>query len=160
MLAWFLVPPALLLAYSMARHPIFGERRYFLYVGPAYLLLAAQGLAALPLRPRVAVLLAFLCFNIQALDRRVFNIYRPDLRTAARIAESDDPSAPVVVVNNHRNNLYKCLLTYTKPALRPQVFPVRRVLESMNLWSVQPCRPSGLRSSGPRESRGSRYRNH
>ncbi len=84
-------------------------------------------------------MLAFLCFNIQALDRRVFNIYRPDLRTAARIAESDDPSAPVVVVDDHRNNLYKCLLTYTKPALRPQVFPVRRVLESMNLWSVQPA---------------------
>ena len=139
LLAWFLVPPALLLAYSVTRHPIFGERRYLLYVGPAYLLLAARGLAALPIRPRVAVLLAFLCFNVQALDRRVYNICRPDVRAAAQIAEADDPTAPIVVITERRHNFYKCLLTYKNPALPGQVYPVRRVLEALVKLNADPA---------------------
>ncbi len=152
LIAWFLVPPALLLTYSLTRHPIFGERRYLLYVGPAYLILAARGLAALPTRPRVAVLLAFFYFNVQALDRRVYHICRPDLRTAARIAEADDPSAPIVVVDNNRNGLYKCMLPYKNPSLPAQVFPVRRVLEAMEKLHAPPApvvwfaieRPKGM----------------
>jgi hypothetical protein len=131
LLAWFLVPFLLLLTYTLTRHPIFGERRYLLYVGPAYLLLAARGLSALPTRPRVAVLVAFLFFNVQALDRRVFNIYRPDLRTAAGLAESHDPLAPIVVVDSNRNNLYKCLETYRNPSLPGRVVSVRRWLAAL-----------------------------
>ena len=131
LLAWFLVPPLLLITYTLTRHPIFGERRYLLYVGPAYLLLAARGLAAVPLRPRGALLLAFLFFNVQALDRRVFNIYRPDVRAAARLAEASDPDAPIVVIGDHRKSLYKVLLTYRDPALPGPVVPVHRALEDL-----------------------------
>jgi len=50
-LAWFFVPTLLLLAYSATRHPIFGPRRYLLFVGPAYLLLIARPCGWRPWRP-------------------------------------------------------------------------------------------------------------
>ena len=152
LLVWFLVPPALLILYTMTRHPIFGERRYLLFVGPAYLILAARGLSMLPARPRIALLLAFLFFNVQALDRRVFRIYRPDVRAAAALAEENDPSAPIVVVDDHRNNFFKCLLTYRNPTLKSPVVSVREALRAWKSGEVPQAeavwfameRPKGL----------------
>ena len=138
LLAWFVVPPALVLAYSLAKYPIFGERRYLLFVGPAYLLLAARGLAALPIRPRVAVLVAFLFFNVQALDRRVYRLHRPDLRSAERLARTIDPVSPIVVVAAKGDKLYRCLAIYRDPALPGPVLPLAAMLDRLD----HPSEPS------------------
>jgi mannosyltransferase len=138
LLAWFLVPPVLLAVYSLTRHPIFGERRYLLFVGPAYLLLAARGLSTLPVKARVAVLLGFLFFNVQALDRRVFNIYRPDVRTAASLVDSIDPGATVVVMGDQPRGLSICLKLYRDPALPSPVIPILGLGESLRLGQDLP----------------------
>jgi hypothetical protein len=131
LLAWFLVPPILLIVYSITRHPIFGERRYLLFVGPAYLLLGARGLSALAAQPRLALLAVFLFFNFQALDRRVFRIYRPDVRSAAIIAQTIDPNAAIVVVAPKRKQFYRCLLIYRDPRLTAPVVPIQSVVETL-----------------------------
>lgn len=44
-----------------------------------------------------------------------------------------------MVIDDHRNNLYKCLLTYKNPALLGQVYPFRRVLEAMDRLHAPPA---------------------
>ena len=48
LMAWLALPPMALYVYSRFGHPIFGPARYTLFVGPAYLLLLANGLSRLP----------------------------------------------------------------------------------------------------------------
>ena len=58
-LIWFAVPPLLLYGHSLvSAAPIFGPPRYTLFVGPAYLILVARGLAKLPRMPRYAAVTA------------------------------------------------------------------------------------------------------
>jgi mannosyltransferase len=97
LLAWFLVPTALLLAYSLVRHPIFGHRRYLLFVGPAYLLLVARGLAALPYRSRVVVGLVMAYVALATMPVRVFRLDRSHYRLAAAEIRRADPGATIVV---------------------------------------------------------------
>ena len=48
LLIWLVFPPLLIYVYSLIAQPIFGPARYTLFVGPAYLILVARGLAKLP----------------------------------------------------------------------------------------------------------------
>lgn len=99
-LIWFALPPVMLYAYSWVAHPLFGPARYTLFVGPAYLLLLARGLALLPIVPRLAGGAALLALSVALLRTMV---YAPDLkadwRGAAAYLDRSDPAAPVVVVN-------------------------------------------------------------
>ncbi len=97
-LVWFLIPPALIYAYSRLSHPIFGPIRYVVFVAPGYLLLVARGLAALPRCLRYAVALLGLLATIAALQGRVYHPdTKPDWRAAARIVRRVDPGAPVIM---------------------------------------------------------------
>lgn len=98
---WLTLPPVLLYTYSLLGSPIFGPSRYTLFVAPAYLILAAQGLAMLPPFPRRGAALALLLIAILGLRATV---YAPGLKAdwrafsavlAARLA--NDPAGEVVV---------------------------------------------------------------
>lgn len=99
LLIWFAVPPLLLYAYSRVAYPIFGPPRYTLFVGPAYLLLVARGLAKLPLPHRLALAGAGAALSASLLETLV---YAPDLkadwRAAAAYLDRHAPGAPVVVI--------------------------------------------------------------
>ncbi|MGE5755334.1 MAG: hypothetical protein ACM35G_06415 [Planctomycetaceae bacterium] len=83
LLIWFAVPPLLLYAYSRVAYPIFGPPRYTLFVGPAYLLLVARGLAKLPLPHRLALAGAGAALSASLLETLV---YAPDLKADWRAA--------------------------------------------------------------------------
>jgi hypothetical protein len=74
---WLVVPPLVLYAYSCIASPIFGPARYTLFVAPAYLILVAQGLIALPPVIRLALAIGLALLAAQALDRTV---YAPGLK--------------------------------------------------------------------------------
>lgn len=96
---WLLVPPALLYGYSLVSHPIFGQARYTLFVGPAYLVLLGGGLARLP---KVAALLVVI--GLAALSASLLNtsVYAPgikaDWRAGAVVVRAADPEGATVVV--------------------------------------------------------------
>lgn len=105
LLAWLVIPPALLWLYSLVSHAIFGAPRYLLYVAPAYLLLVAHGLAKLPSPLRfgaagVAVVLAGNMIGQNALSPAV----KIDWRSAAAILEEHAPGAPVAVFSQERQS--------------------------------------------------------
>ncbi len=97
LLAWFLIPTGLLLVYSLTRHPIFGHRRYLLFVSPAYLLLVARGVSALPRWPRLAFGLVGASVALAAMPSRVFDLDRSQYRLAAAAIRATDPGATIVV---------------------------------------------------------------
>ena len=97
LLAWFLVPTLLLLVYSLMRHPIFGCRRYLLFVSPAYLLLVARGISALPIRSRIVFGLVGAYVALATMPTRVFNLDRCHYRVAADAIRRSDPGATIVV---------------------------------------------------------------
>jgi len=94
---WFLLPTVLLLLYSQIRHPIFGHRRYLLFVSPAYLLLVARGLAALPRWPRIMLGIVATWVPLATMPARVFNLDRSHYRLAAATIRQIDPTATIVV---------------------------------------------------------------
>lgn len=98
LIAWFAIPTLLLLAYSLVAHPLFGQRRYLLFVGPAYLMLVAKGLCALPARPRWAVAGLLTYLAVSCYPGRVYkNALRPDWKSVARIIQQNDPGANIVI---------------------------------------------------------------
>jgi mannosyltransferase len=99
---WFAVPPLLLFALSLVWHPLFGEARYTLYAGPAFLILLARGLVKFPVVLRGALGVWFL-FLAAALLRTM--VYAPDLKADWRgardllvLASSSNMRADVVYV--------------------------------------------------------------
>jgi mannosyltransferase len=100
LLVWFIVPTLLLLAYSLLAHPVFAQRRYLIFVAPAYLLLVARGMVALP-RPAFLAVLAFTTvMTAQVLPRRVYGGQcRPDWRGAAAAIRRLDPNPRVVLLD-------------------------------------------------------------
>jgi hypothetical protein len=103
---WFALPSLLLYAHSrVSSAPIFGPPRYTLFVGPAYLILVARGLAKLPPVPRYAVA-AGGCVLAAALLRTL--VYAPDVkadwRAAAAHFKAADPHAPVVLLTDVPTN--------------------------------------------------------
>jgi uncharacterized membrane protein len=74
---WLVLPPALLYGYSLVGSPIFGPARYTLFVAPAYLVLAAQGLAMLPPLTRYSAAIALALLAAEGFRS---GVYRPDLR--------------------------------------------------------------------------------
>lgn len=141
-LAWFLVPTLLLIAYSLVSHPIFGPRRYLLFVGPAYILLMARGVSVLP-RPvmRFAVLGILTIMAGSAMVRRSFARDRADWQGAASLIRHENPRAPVVVMD-HEEHLrhWACLGFYL--AADQQLIPVQHELRTLatsrpeSLWFV------------------------
>jgi hypothetical protein len=105
-LTWFAFPSLLLYAHSrVSSAPIFGPPRYTLFVGPAYLILVAHGLAKLPPVPRYAAA-AGACVLAAALLRTL--VYAPDVkadwRAAAAHFRAVDPHAPVVLLTDVPTN--------------------------------------------------------
>jgi mannosyltransferase len=122
LLAWFVLPTVLLLAYSLLAHPIFTQRRYLLFVAPAYLLLIARGMVALP-RPAFLAVLAFTTvMTAQVLPRRVYGgVGRPDWRGAAAAVRRIDPNSRVVLLD--RKGYAGPLSYYTGPQIRLWLVP-------------------------------------
>ncbi len=128
-LTWFLVPTLLLLAYSVVGNSIFGPRRYLLFVGPAYLLLVARGISSLPrVSLRWAVLTALtIVAGITTVNRSIL-LERTDWRGAAAVIRSEDPRAPVVIMDRERRAGRRgCLGYYLERDQQP--IPVRRELK-------------------------------
>ncbi len=102
MLIWFAVPSLLLYGHSrVSSAPIFGPPRYTLFVGPAYLILVAHGLAKLPPMPRYATA-ASAAVLAGALLRTL--VYAPDVkadwRSAAAHIRAVDPASTVVLLTD------------------------------------------------------------
>jgi len=99
---WFAVAPVLLYAYSWVSHPLFGPARYTLFVGPAYLLLLARGIASLPRPIRYPIALASAALAGLMLHA---STYAPDLkadwRSASAYIRANYPQATVVVLSGN-----------------------------------------------------------
>jgi mannosyltransferase len=126
-LIWFGVPPLLLYGHALVSStPIFGPPRYTLFVGPAFLILVARGLAKLPRPARYATALAC-CVLAAALLRTL--VYAPDVKAdwrgaAARIREID-PDAPVVLLTDAPANYgqFVPLRYYIGPDVKAVMMP-------------------------------------
>jgi hypothetical protein len=96
---WLLIPPVVLYLYSCVAHPIFGQARYTLFVGPAYLILVARGLSRLAWPLGIAVAAGGVILSVVMLRGEV---YRPDLkadwRAAAAFLNARDPGSPVAIL--------------------------------------------------------------
>jgi uncharacterized membrane protein len=107
LMLWLILPPVLLYGYSMVGSPIFGPARYTLFVAPAYLILTAQGLAALPPRARYVVAFGLLLVAIPALRSTVYAPgLKADWRAFSAVLEErmrEDPAAEVIVAVNSDN---------------------------------------------------------
>ncbi len=116
-LCWFVVPPALIYAYSMVGHPIFGPARIHLFVAPAYLLLVARGLALLPRWVRLAAVAAILTLMIHGLASRTYAPgLKVDYRAFARwLRDRGDERAVVVLHNDHSLPQYEAACYYLVP---------------------------------------------
>ena len=107
LLIWFAAPPLMLYGHSLVSSaPIFGPPRYTLFVGPAYLILLARGLAKLPWPFRYATACACVVLAVMLLRTLV---YAPDVKAdwrdaAARILETD-PRSTVVYLTDDPTNL-------------------------------------------------------
>lgn len=107
LLAWFAIPPLVLFAYSQAGHSLFGPARYTLYVAPAYLLLAAVGLAELSWRLAVPLAIVGAVLSGSLLGR---SVYPDDLkadwrRAAVELGRLDRVSGLVVVATDSARNV-------------------------------------------------------
>jgi mannosyltransferase len=125
MLLWFAVPALLLYGHSLVSSaPIFGPPRYTLFVGPAYLILVARGLAKLPRVPRCAT--AAGCVLLAGALLRTL-VYAPDVkadwRGAAAHFRAVDPGATVVVLSDTPSNLgpFVPLRYYFGPDVKPMM---------------------------------------
>ncbi|MDB5351415.1 MAG: hypothetical protein JWN86_2662 [Planctomycetota bacterium] len=102
LLLWWWVPTLLLYAYSIARYSLMGYPRYTLYVGPAFLILVAHGLARLPKPLRLATALLSL---VGAGWMMVHTTYHPyhefkyNFRDVVAQIQRQDPSSPVIFVS-------------------------------------------------------------
>lgn len=99
-LIWFAVPPLLLYGHSLVSSaPIFGPPRYTLFVGPAYLILVARGLAKLPWLPRCATAVACAMLAVGLLRTLVYAPdVKPDWRDAAARIREVDPRSTIVLL--------------------------------------------------------------
>ena len=98
-LVWFAVPPLLLYGYSLVSHPIFGQARYTLFVGPAYLLLLGRGLSRLPKLAAVLVAGGLAVVSASAIHAEVFDPgAKADWRSAAEAIRRADPVGAIVVI--------------------------------------------------------------
>jgi hypothetical protein len=99
LLCWCAIPPALLYGYSLACHPLVGPVRYVLFIAPAYLLLVARGLVALPAGARRVAALACFAAAGTTLCGTVYDPtfeFKHDWRGVAAVIQVRDPRAEVV----------------------------------------------------------------
>jgi hypothetical protein len=144
LLAWFVLPTLLLLAYSLLAHPLFTQRRYLLFVAPAYLLLIARGMIALPRPAFLAVLVFATVMAAQVLPRRVYDgVCRPDWRAAAAVVRRIDSHSPVVLLG--RNGCKGQLSYYLGPQIplwgvSHQIQALKRAREPLDreIWYISP----------------------
>jgi mannosyltransferase len=160
LLIWFAVPPLLLYLHSLVSStPIFGPPRYTLYVGPAYLILVARGLAKLPRVPRygsavVTVVLAGVLLRTL--------VYAPDVkadwRDAAAQIRAVDPGATIVYLTDEPANLrqFVPLRYYLGP--RADLIMMGRALERLaadrraigeTAWTIVELRDGHPRATPP-----------
>ena len=106
LLAWLVVPPVLMFAWSWAVRPIFGPARYHLFIAPAYLLLLGQGLSRLRPAFRWTLAASFLFLSLSLIADDVYSqVVKADWRGLARWLnhETEDsetlpPRGPVTLV--------------------------------------------------------------
>lgn len=99
LLIWLMIPPVLLYFYSYVSHPIFGPSRYTLFVGPAYLILVAQGLSKLPWSLGLVTGIAGACLSTNMLLQDVYRSDRyTDWKGAAAYLNQHDSGTPVIVL--------------------------------------------------------------
>ena len=134
-LAWLALPPLILVVYSRLFHPIFGPARYFLFVGPAYLLLLARSLSKFDFRLSVGIALVGLMLAGPMIKERAYStVGKPDWRGIARVIQDVDPSAPLVVCCDAPHIYYETAPYYLGP--RIPVVPVRQHLETLSIGRV------------------------
>lgn len=160
LLIWFAVPPMLLYGHSrLSSAPIFGPPRYTLFVGPAYLILVAHGLAKLPGIPRSAF--AVLCALLAGSLLRPL-VYAPDVKAdwrgaAARI-RAVDPRSTVVYLTDEPANLrqFVPMRHYLGPGA--DLIMIDRALEQLAVdprslgataWTIVEVREGRPRASPP-----------
>ena len=100
LLIWLSVPPLVLYTYSRIAYPIFGPARYTLFVGPAYLILVARGLAKLPWYLGIgAAVTGTILSGVMLFE----NVYRSDLKAdwnnLTAYLNRRDPGATVAVIS-------------------------------------------------------------
>ena len=131
-LAWLALPPIILIVYSRLFHPIFGPARYFLFVGPAYLLLLARSLSKFDPRLGVGMALVGLILAGPMIKERAYaTVGKPDWRGIARVIKDIDPSAPLVLCCDVPHIYYETAPYYLGP--RVPVVPVRHHVETLSL---------------------------
>ena len=162
MLIWFAVPPLLLYSHALiSTTPIFGPPRYTLFVGPAYLILVARGLAKLPRLPRYLV--ASACVVLAGALLRTL-VYAPDVKAdwkgAAAHFHAVDPRSTVVVLNDEPNNrgLFVPLRYYFGPDVK--LLLMEEALEQLAVepkslgpavWTIVEFRDGRPKASPPEE---------
>ena len=105
LLIWLMLPPLLLYTYSLVLHPIFGPSRYTLFVGPAYLLLVAQGLSKLPWPAGITAAIAGAVFSGVMLVDDVYRSDRyTDWKSAAAYLDRREPTA--IVARHHGRRIW------------------------------------------------------
>jgi uncharacterized membrane protein len=162
MLTWFAVPTLLLYGHSLVSStPIFGPPRYTLFVGPAFLILVARGLAKLPRLPRWIV--AAICAVLAGALLRTL-VYAPDVkadwRGAAAHLHEVDPRSTVVLLTDEPNNpeQFVPLRYYFGPDLK--IIMMTKALERLaedpqslgaTAWTVVEFRDGKPKASPPEE---------
>jgi hypothetical protein len=161
-LIWFAVPSLLLYCHSLVSStPIFGPPRYTLFVGPAFLVLVARGLAKLP-RPLRYITGATCVVLAGALLRTL--VYAPDVkadwRGAAAHIHEVDPRSTVVLLTDEPTNReeFVPLRYYFGPGLK--IIMITEALERLandpqslgeTAWTVVEFRDGKPKSSPPEE---------
>ena len=118
-----------------------------LFVGPAYILLIARGISALP-RPimRFGVLGILTIMAGSAMVRRSFAGDHADWQGAAALIRHEDPSAPVVVMDHEDRLMHRaCLGFYLAADQQPILVrhEFRKLATSLpeSLWFVVESAP-------------------
>ncbi|MFO0958985.1 MAG: hypothetical protein U0800_16420 [Isosphaeraceae bacterium] len=118
LLAWFVIPPLLLFAYSQFGHPLFGPARYTLFVAPAYLLMVAVGMSSMPRLFAIVLAIAGAVLSASLLWQ---SVYKGDLkadwrRAAIELSRIDPNSGLVVVATKAARNVEVETARYYLPA--------------------------------------------
>ena len=97
---WLLIPSIVLYISSRVTYPLFGPPRYTLFVGPAYLILVARGLAKLPGFLGLTTALAGAILSGVMLSHVVYRTdLKADWRNLAVYLDQRDPGATIAVIS-------------------------------------------------------------
>jgi mannosyltransferase len=138
-LCWFVVPPALMYAYSFVGYPIFGPARLHLFVAPAYLLLVARGLATLSRPARLTAVVAMIPLISCGLAGQTYAPgLKADYRGFAQWLRNQDKGRVVVVLHNHDSRFPLTQFAAARYYLEPAVPVVLECGDGPSLPAIPP----------------------